>query len=213
MNALNKTILFLALLFTHQFLIGQEGMKIKNKPGGIFSLGVRAPLSAFNDGDWRNMGTGAGGQFRIRIAERLNTDWFFDYVTGNVGNFASRTDYHIGWSVAYYLGKKSPDEVKVQPYVIAGHCFDYTNQKDNNNRSNFSERWSSAVQAGFGTHFNLTKRFDVSTTLQYMIHMGTDIRAEKDVNNVVVFEKQSGVNLEGHIFFNLSLNYKLVDLW
>lgn len=208
----NNFICFVLLLLSLSNK-AQEAMKIKNKSGGIFSLGVRAPLSAFNDGDWRNMGTGAGGQFRIRIAERLNTDWFFDYVTGNVGDFASRTDYHIGWSVAYYLGKKSPEEVKVQPYILAGHCFDYTNQKDNNNRSNFAERWSSAVQAGFGVHCNLTKRFDVSTTLQYMIHMGTDIHAEKDENGEVIFEKESGVNLEGHIFFNLSLNYKIVDLW
>jgi len=105
MKSLSKLfILFIAIL-SFQTMFGQEDMKIKNKPGGIFSLGVRVPISAFNDGDWRNMGTGAGGQFRIRIAERLNTDWFFDYVTGNVGNFASRTDYHIGWSVVYYLGK------------------------------------------------------------------------------------------------------------
>lgn len=211
--ALKNILIFFYLITISLLASSQEDMKIKNKPGGIFSLGVRAPISAFNDGDWRNMGTGAGGQFRIRIAERLNTDWFFDYVTGNVGDFASRTDYHIGWSVAYYLGKKSPDEVKVQPYVIAGHCFDYTNQKDNNNRSNFAERWSSAVQAGFGAHFNVTKRFDVSTTLQYMIHMGTDIHAEKNEFDEVVFEKESGVNLEGHIFFNVSLNYKIVDLW
>jgi opacity protein-like surface antigen len=205
MKSFSKLFFLCLTILCLQNVFGQEDMKIKNKPGGIFSLGVRTPISAFNDGDWRNMGTGAGGQFRIRIAERLNTDWFFDYVTGNVGDFASRTDY--------YLGKKSPDEVKVQPYVIAGHCFDYTNQKDNNNRSNFAERWSSAVQAGFGAHFNVTKRFDVSTTLQYMIHMGTDIHAEKNEFDEVVFEKESGVNLEGHMFFNVSLNYKIVDLW
>jgi len=55
------------------------------------------------------------------------------------------------------------------------------------------------VQAGFGAHFNLTKRFDVSTTLQYMIHMGTDIHAHKE-DETVHFEKESGVNLEGHMF-------------
>lgn len=204
--------IFCSIMSFQMKTYAQEDMKIRNKPGGIFSLGVRMPVSAFNDGDWRNMGTGVGGQFRIRIAERLNTDWFADYVTGNVSDFASRTDYHIGWSVLYYLGQKSPDQVKVQPYFLAGHCFDYTMQKDNLNRNNFAERWSSAVQAGIGSHFNLTKRFDISTTLQYMIHMGTDIHAEKE-NGVVVFNKEKGVNLEGHIFFNLSLNYKIVDLW
>lgn len=203
---------FLFIIVSYVKVNAQDNMRIKNKPGGIFSLGVRAPISAFNDGDWRNFGTGAGGQFRIRLAERLSTDWFFDYVTGNVSDFANRTDYHIGWSVVYYLGKESPDLRGIQPYVLAGHCFDYTNQKDNLNKNNFAERWSSAVQAGLGTHFNLTKRFDVSTTLQYMIHMGTDIHADKH-DGVVVFEKESGVNLEGHLFFNLSLNYKIVDLW
>lgn len=206
-------LLFVSILFCFTTKINaQEDLKIKNKPGGIFSLGVRAPISAFNDGNWRNLGTGTGGQFRLRIAERLSTDWFFDYITGNISNFASRTDYHIGWSIVYYLGNKPPDEVKVQPFILAGHCFDYTNQKENNNSSNYKERWSSAVQAGFGSNFNITKRFDVSATAQYMIHLGNDIHAHQENGKVIIHEKK-GVNLEGHIFFNISLNYKIIDLW
>ncbi|MBS1637465.1 MAG: hypothetical protein JST26_16235 [Bacteroidetes bacterium] len=205
------SVCLLSLLYCNSSK-AQQDMKIKKNPSGIFSLGVRCPVSAFNDGDWRNFGYGSGGQFRIRVADRINTDWFFDYITGNVGSFASRTDYHIGWSVLYYLTNKDPLGAKVQPYILAGHCFDYTNQKDNLNRSNYAERWSSAVQAGIGAHFNLTKRFDISTTAQYMIHLGTDIHARQE-NGAVVFEKENGVNLEGHILFNLSLNYKLVDLW
>lgn len=208
-------ILKLILIFTvvSSFgLIAQNDLPIKNKPGGIFSLGVKAPISAFNDGDWRNIGTGTGGQFRIRISEHLSTDWFADYVTGNISNFASRTDYHIGWSVVYLLGRKSPEQMTVVPFILAGHCFDYTNQKDNKNPSNYGERWSSAVQAGLGSSFNLTNRFDISTTLQYMIHMGTDIHSHQENGKVVIHEKK-GVNLEGHLFFNLSLNYKIIDLW
>jgi len=68
------------------------------------------------------------------------------------------------------------------------------------------------VQAGFGSSFNITKRFDVSATAQYMIHLGNDIHAHQENGKVIIHEKK-GVNLEGHIFFNISLNYKIIDLW
>ncbi|MGL4599812.1 MAG: hypothetical protein ACRCYO_19965, partial [Bacteroidia bacterium] len=39
------------------------------------------------------------GQFRIRLTDRINTEWFADYISTNLNNLASRSDYHIGWSV------------------------------------------------------------------------------------------------------------------
>jgi hypothetical protein len=79
------------------------------------------------------------------------------------------------------------------------------------NENNFAQRWSSAVQAGIGTHINLTKQFNISSALQYMIHLSNDINAY-DNNGVVTFTKQQGVDLVGHILFNVSVNFAIGKL-
>jgi len=184
---------------------------VKSKAGGMFSAGSRSTLSFFNHGESGNSGTGLGGQFRIQLSDKVNTEWFADFITGNVGDFAIRTDYHIGWSVLYYLRPVSATTQFLQPYVMAGHCFDYTRLQARGERHNFAERWSSAVQGGFGNHFNLSDHFDISASIQYMIHLGTDVDATvKD--HVVTFEKGKSANLEGHLLTTISLNYKLGNL-
>lgn len=189
-------------------------MKIKNTYSGVLSVGGRSTISTFNDGKWGDIGIGSGGQFMIQASNRVNTAWFFDYITGGVGGFANRTDYHIGWSVMYYLVPSSTEKTpKFQPYILAGHCFDYSNFKDNIDNTHFIERWSSAVQAGLGTHINLSKRFDLNVQGQYMIHLGNDIDAEKKADGTVLFTKNSGVNLQGHILITIGVNYKITDLW
>ncbi len=208
-------ILFSTLIFANAFASDKELLFMIRRPSnaGQFSLGMRSTASVFNDGSWRNFGMGVGGQFRIRFSDNVNTQWFFDYVNGTVGDFASRVDYHIGWNVMLYPQKNMQDnKYKFNPYFIAGHCFDYTNVKDKTDENNYAERWSSAVQAGLGVHYNLTQKFDISFETQYMIHLGTDIHAEKE-NGIVHIEKEKGVNLEGHVLMNLSLNYKIGKLW
>lgn len=185
----------------------------KKDYSGVLGLGLRNTFSTFNDGTWNNMGMGVGGQFRLQFANRVNSDWFYDYIRGNAGDYAQRTDHHIGWSVLFYpYLKKDGKPSFVQPYILAGHCFDYTRLTDNKNEDNFAERWSTAVQAGLGTHFNLSTRADVSLVAQYMMHLGTDIHVHEE-NGVVEFEQENGVSAEGHLLFNISLNYKIADLW
>jgi len=201
------------LLFVLPLLIHAQDLRIKNNYGGVVSLGVRNVVSAFNDGVWSNVGVGSGGQFNVQLSNRINTAWFFDYIKGGVGNYANRTDYHIGWSVMYYLVPSSTEKlVKFQPYVLAGHCFDYSNFKDNTNANNYAERWSSAVQAGVGSHYNFSKRFEMYLQAQYMIHLGNDIDASQ-VNGQAVFIKEQGVNLVGHILISVGINCKIADLW
>lgn len=201
-------ILFLLL----PFIVFAQEIPLKKNSSGIFSLGVRNTVSMFNDGESDNRGLGAGGQFRVQLAERVNTDWFFDYINGNISDFASRDDYHIGWSVLYYV--LNPEKTKkVKPYLLAGHCFDYSRQRAIVYPISSSKRWSSAVQGGIGSHINLTPRFDLSGTLQYMLHIGTSIHANKDTYGVVYFTKEKGLSSEGHLLLTFSLNYKIVDLW
>ena len=203
-----KKILFILLLFP--FVGYSQTLTIKNTQSGIFSFGVRTTLSAFNGGDFSNSGTGFGGEFRLQFADKINTEWFADYIQGNVDDFASRTDYHIGWSVMYYFTDE-PDPF-LKPYIVAGHCFDRTELKDNSNRFNSITKNSSAVQMGAGIHFNLSERMDISFNTQYMIHLGEDVHAHYEDGDVH-FEKEKGAGLEGHLLFHIGINYKIADLW
>lgn len=191
------------------FSFGQT-LSTNGSDGGIFSLGFRTTFSTFNGAHDEGNGLGAGGQFRLQLADRVNTDWFFDYIRTDVGDYANRIDYHIGWSVLYYILEDR--EVKVKPYILAGHCFDYTHISDNRDVNNFDERWSSAVQGGMGVHFNLSPRVDISLTTQYMLHLGNEVEVDYHMGEVEFHESHGG-SAEGHLLINISLNYKLADLW
>ncbi|MBI3238540.1 MAG: hypothetical protein HYZ43_06840 [Flavobacteriia bacterium] len=185
-----------------------QPMKYRGTQSGTVSFGQRTTLSAFNHGNEASA-LGIGGQFRIRLSDRINTEWFFDYLPAT-NEFTRRSDYHIGWSVMYYPFNHGNE--RFVPYVLAGHCFDYTKQVEIANRTNSVDRWSSAVQGGIGTHMNLTERLDMSVSGQYMIHLGTDVDAHID-GTTVSFEKEKGGSLEGHLLFTVSFNYKFLDLW
>lgn len=202
------------LLFLLLPLIGysQQYEKIDNE-SGHFSLGVRNTVSAFSDAG--ATGFGYGGQFRIRVLQRINTDWFADYITTDIGGLARRTDGHIGWSVLCYPLNSELKKGKVTPYILAGHCFDHT-KVSVNNFSRSEEKWSSAVQAGLGAHYNITDRMDVSLTAQYMMHLGEDVHVDihdHDGEPEVHIEKVKASGVEGHLLINLSLNVRLFDMW
>lgn len=187
-----------------------QEIKLKNTQSGIFSLGTRSTISAFNGHDDESPGFGIGGQFRLQFADRVNSDWFFDYITSDISDLATRTDYHIGWSVLYYL---TPDpSTRLRPYILAGHCFDYTIFQDNSNVTYKKERFSSAIQGGAGVHLNLTPKLDLSFVTQYMLHLGNEIHAEVE-NGYLQFRENEGSSFEGHLLFHLSINYKIADLW
>ncbi|MBK8497627.1 MAG: hypothetical protein IPL52_02120 [Flavobacteriales bacterium] len=189
-----------------------QSLELTGSRSGSISGGGRTSFSLFNSGHGGEALTGIGGQFRIRLAERVNTDWFYDYFSGSVGGLAHRQDQHIGWSVLFYLREPGEARQFVQPYILAGHCFDYTKQQANNDPGNFAERWSSAVQAGLGTHFNLTDRMDVSLVSQYMIHLGNEVHADVH-DGAIEFHEEKASSLEGHLLVHVSFNYILFDAW
>lgn len=205
---MKRLIILLFVLPTVSFA---QPLNIKNRQGGIFSLGIRSTVSTFNGGEFGNTGFGYGGQFRLQFADRINTDWFMDYITSNVEDYAARTDYHIGWSVlCYFTDKPNPP---IKPYILAGHCFDWTELSEIGNPSNSALKRSSAVQAGAGFHWNLSERLDLSVVSQYMIHLGGDFHANRRDDGVVEFEQEKGASLEGHLLFHVGINYKIADLW
>jgi len=192
------------------------GNKDTARGAGDFSLGMRTVISAFTDAG--SMGMGSGGEFRIRLSKQVNTEWYADYITTNVQNLGYRRDAHIGWSVLFYLNQNPLTKGKVTPYVLAGHCFDYTKVYSYWPEVSPAERWSSAVHAGFGIHYNLTSRFDVSLLAQYMMHLGTHIESQVVTDEItgdkyLDITKGTGLSLEGHLLVTLSVNYCLGHLW
>lgn len=191
-----------------------QPLELKKDQSGIFSLGVRSTVSAFNDHEYGNTGFGYGGQFRIQFADRVNSEWYLDYLTGPIKFddkvYGHRTDYHIGWSVAYYFTDKLAPPIK--PYAVVGHCFDRTELRSNGDSGEFMKKGSSAIQAGAGVHFNLSERLDLTLVGQYMFHLGEDVHADLH-DGALEFHREKGAGLEGHMLFNLSINYKIADLW
>ncbi|MBK6891788.1 MAG: hypothetical protein IPH00_01255 [Flavobacteriales bacterium] len=86
----------------------------------MVSIGGRSSISLFNGTDSNSPGTGAGGQLRIRLADRVNTDWFYDFFRGPIGDYGHRQDQHIGWSVLFYLRDPGTTRQTVQPYILQG---------------------------------------------------------------------------------------------
>lgn len=158
-------------------------------------------------------GKGIGAQFRLRLGKKLNSEWYFDYITSkNNGLHTFRNDYHIGWSLMFYMGGNYYDDRLLQPYLIIGHCFDRSAVAEQGNKLNKADRLSMATQAGAGTHINITPRFDCSLSAQYMLHFGKDIGIEAGEEGVII-QKQDFTHADGHLLFTISFNYKLFHLW
>ncbi len=201
------TILFACLIITTGY--SQVASKSNFPSSGWLSFGMRSTLSTF-DGDGN--GLGFGGQARIKLSSKVNTDWFGDYISINVSDKVRSEYYHIGWSVVYYPFEQYQYPRLLQPYVLAGHCFDYNKKTEMANSSNSKDRWGSAVQAGIGTHLNLSEKFDISFTCQYMLHLTNELDAEINGNNVTIVEQKDNT-LQGHLLSTISFNYKLFRLW
>jgi opacity protein-like surface antigen len=206
---MKKKMFIAAMLLSLSAMAGSGDWK-HQESSGLFSLGTRNTISAFNHDN--AVGKGIGGQFRIQFSNKINTEWYADYIVSKDRSYTSKTDYHVGWSVMYYLGKNTQFEKLLQPYLIAGHCFDYSIVSEQANKDNSANRLSMATQAGIGTHINITKKFDCSLSGQYMLHFGKEI--ETDVTNeVVTIEKHDHSSPDGHLLFTLSFNYKFGKLW
>ncbi len=206
--------LWIILSFSPLIVYGQQA-KEKDYESGKLQIGMRTTLSLFSDDG--SPGTGIGGDFRLKFDSRLNSEWFFDYITTDIGKLAHRTDYHIGWSVIYYPFNKEIKEGKFTPYIAAGHCFDYTEVRKNAVIGFSKHRLSSAIQTGMGVHYNITDNFDVSLKSQYMLHFGNEIHAEifttPDGYEDVLIVEEGNLGMEGHLLLTLSVNVYIADLW
>ncbi len=207
-----KLKLIAGILLCPVFLFAQKTVTIPQNSSGKFSLGTRNTFSVFSGDKDATSGIGIGGQFRIQFSNKINSEWFADYIVSSIGDFADRRDYHVGWSLMFYPGKNTDFKNLLQPYIFAGHCFDYTEVEEKGNSANMEHRLCLAMQAGAGTHVNLTPRFDFSFSAQYMLHFGKDLEATQEEGKVII-QKNSSSDPEGHLLLTVSVNYKIANLW
>jgi len=181
--------------------------------GGNFSLGLRNTISSFSHGNPKGVGIGVGGHARLQLLDRLNTEWYADFISNDIQGKAHRTDIHVGWSVMFYVLNPKKFTRKFTPFVVAGHCFDQSIMKINGRNGAKASRFSSAVQAGIGCSYNITPRFDISLTTQYMFHLGEELDAHENSEGVMTIHTHKHAGWEGHLLISLSANYKIVKLW
>lgn len=186
----------------------------KDPDNGRLELGLRTTASLF--GTDNTSGLGVGGQFRLKLLQQVNTEWFADYIYNNLEDLGNRVDNHIGWSVMFLPFRQKR---ALEPYILAGHCFDYT-KVSIYERANYpaaqQSRWSSAVQMGLGANYHATDRINFSLSAQYMLHLGEDLHTHihwEDGQRILHFSDQNHYGLEGHIFLTISMNIKIADLW
>lgn len=200
-------------LFAREFLNVPLRHQRPFVPGsGTFSLGARNTMNVFFESP-DMIGQGAGGSFRIQIGERLNTEWFADYVSSKLYQRAERFDKHIGWNVMYYLLDTKSFQRPFTPFLAAGHCFDYTGIRLNGADQPTVGKWTSAVQMSFGTHYNINPRFDITLSSLYDLHLGREVEVELTPENKVDIESHRNAGWEGHVMLILSVNYKIAQLW
>jgi hypothetical protein len=211
-------------------------LRIQNraKEVGEFQFGMRSTISLFDHSTYP--GLGYGGMFRIRPTKRTNTEWYADYIKTDIAGLGFRETVHIGWSVMIFPLKTESIKGKVLPYFIGGNCFDYarvTSNKfllvaNNHLHQNSVEHYTTAVQAGLGANFQITDKFNLSLSVQYMQHIGKSLHTHvvnkyneevtdkskynDDGNYLNVEAEHSQTVLAGHLLTTLSLNLTLFDM-
>ena len=202
-----------------QTSIAQDNIQPKSAANGqigMFSMGIGSTISIFSDGTRNYSGNALTGQMRFQLWKNISSEWFGDYAITDVQGKAQRMDAHGGFSIMPYFITKSTS--RIQPYPVAGFCIDYSKfnktgtYRDINGEPNFLERYSFASQVGFGTQIHLSEKIDLSVIAHYMFHLGNDIHAHFE-NDDVHFEKSKSASLEGHLLLSMTVNVKLIDLW
>ena len=186
----------------------QKALRLRHNESGLFSLGLRTGIVLTNNDGW-NTGLGWGAQARIQANKHINTEWYFEFFNGGYTDYAVRTDGHIGTLVLLYPQRRPQ---RVNPFLEIGPNASYIKLRDRQDKENFTSRWSMAAQAGMGMHINITRRSDITISTSYMLDFGNKMSLIIN-DSQAVFIPKSGSGLDGQFLFNISMNFKMADLW
>jgi hypothetical protein len=221
---LSRKNITIVLIFSLLPLLLKAQEEKKNEtvfdPVGYLSMGSRNCFSSFFSNGKAFVGTGAGGEFGLRIAKDFNSHWFADWIVSNVDNLAQRYDFHSGFSMMPEILSSRVGSKRLSMFPLAGICIDYTkfsitNGKNTTGGPTWLERYSFAVQAGVGVTLPVSDRLDVSLEAHYMLHIGTclGIDLKGDEVRLLQMQPQQSLCLEGHYVLALSMDFKLFKLW
>lgn len=201
----------MATLTLLTLMIGLFGSRIaaQSYSSGAFGLGVRSTLNIFPTEDGGMTGVGAGGHFRIGFADRVNTEWFMDYIQSR-GDLGFRTDYHVGWSVQFALGSDF-SEKRVTPYILGGQCFDLTKVRGFTTGSESPLVFSSAAQAGLGLSSFLRDNVEINFQTQYMFHLSRQLELVDDGSLATHYHESRGFSFLGHVLINFGVSFYILD--
>lgn len=155
------------------------------------------------------MGQGWGVQSRIRLDRHINTEWYTEFLHGGYSDQAVRTDGHIG---ALVLLNPQRRPQRVNPFLALGPNADYIRLRDRLDKNNVTRRWAIGFQTAIGFHINITRRSDLTFSTGYLIHFGKELTLTTGEAAPVQLP-QSGSGPDGNFLVNVSMNYKMADLW
>lgn len=191
---------------------------------GRFGFGVRNDINffAFNHA----FGLGQGGHIKLGFSKRVNTEWFGDHISSNIGTNGYRHDWHIGWAVQFAIPSAGFVEGKVTPFFAGGQCFDQSTV--GMRAATIGEnvqvlpkeitigslpRGNAATHIGIGAMYFATNDFELNTQLLYMVHLQKDLEVDLDGKTVIGIHESEGFNLEGHVLLTFSASYYFINLW
>lgn len=218
-----KTVSLLLLLLGPCFLFAQDKPSRETiTQKGRFGFGIRGSYNFFPEkNSFRGWGT--GGNFKLGVSKKVNTEFFMDFINSDDGRSGYRHDHHVGWSVQI-----SPfgnfGEGTVRPYLLAGQCFDLTQVGIHPTRGwsayypaqKTPYVFSAAVQMGLGLSAFIHKNMELTFQAQYMIHLGKDVHIDYSpmaVDGAPVLEIEKETKPDGHIILSMTANYYFLRLW
>lgn len=184
-----------------------------NSAAGLLSLGLAGQTASLLHQEDYQAPIGVGANFRLQLHNRINTEWALHYMQADFGEQAFRKDIFISANALFYPFPGNEDfEESWRPFISLGGSMNYGALEANANPSNQVDRWNPAIALGLGTHLNLTPKFDLSFSTQYMLEFGEELSWQNN-NGRLLLLSQPSEKVEQRFLFSLSLNYKIADLW
>lgn len=210
-----KRIILVALVAITLQVDAQEVKKQRHVQSGYFSVTRRTSWSMWGLNQWKLTGLGLGTAFRIQFSQRLNSEWYADYIKTHYKGKVYRGDRHLTNTLMYYFRKLDTFKYKFHPFITTSvFCLDITKVEEVGPGGQSLQRFSFSQQFGAGTHFFFTERFDISIYAQYYNHLGNDIHIEEHDDGTLHMEAvKERISLEGHMFLVFSVGYRIGDLW
>lgn len=187
----------------------QKPMRIKFTDPGVFGVGLRAAGGLAITDSVLHVTQGVGVQGRLMLLQRLNTEWYAEWMRGGFSDAAFRTDVHLGLNALLYFQRRLQ---RVAPYLVAGIAADALTLHNRVQYRHRTTSWTTALQGGMGFHINLTWRSDLSLSTAYQQHLRHNALLKTD-EGLLAQVPQTGRTGDGHLLVVLSMNFKITDLW